>query len=230
MKTCFRIFSAAILITAFAVSQANAALLPSYYTDRAAWQADVAVKSNVTFVGLAPSGQDAYPSPLVVDGVTFSSTDVNGTFYVQDDSFENISGFYEGLNSGEVLQAYTDVMIDNPTTFSSFGVDLRGYFDPNDSVNPQLNSTFDIELSNGDMFTITVANPQSPTDPIPFFGFASLQEFSWVKISGGQDFYIILDNVSFASTTIPEPTSIAVFGIGGLLAHFGIARRKNRKA
>ncbi len=230
MKTCFRIFSAAILITAFAVSQANAALLPSYYTDRAAWQADVVVNSNVTFVGLAPNGQDFYPTPLDVNGVTFSSTDAGGALYVQDDSFENIPGSYQGLNSGEVLQAYTDVTITNPTPFSAFGVDLRGYFDPNDISGPQLNSTFDIELSNGDMFTISVANPQSPTDPIPFFGFASLQEFSWVKISAGQDFYIVLDNVSFASTTIPEPTSIAVFGIGGLLARFGIARRKNRKA
>jgi hypothetical protein len=209
-------------------TQVQAALLPSYYTDRTAWTNDVSVSKVVEFTGLAPNGQDPYTasssSPFNVTGIDFTTTDPGQTVYVQVENFENLPGNYEGLNSGEILQAYTDLTISSPTPFSSFGVDLRGYADASSII--EATTDFTIELSNGLIFNITVSNPTSAGDPIPFFGFASITEtFSWVKISSNPDKYVIVDNVSFAKTTLPEPTSMAIFGLGAL----GFAARRFRR-
>jgi len=222
------------------VGQLQAALLE--FTSRAAWENATPGFSNVDFTGQtdgsSTSFYDVTSAPHLVDGVGFSTTNVdNMAVYGYPEFFSDFADAspaprYMGLGSGEFMLTFGDVFIDLPSPKTAIGLNLRGLLDSNnidDSTSPtvDITTTFFVELSNGKSTTITVTNPTSSTDPIPFVGLADLDPFTWVKISATTTSqYVIFDNVAYGATTIPEPSTLAIFGLGAFFVRSGLKRRK----
>ena len=74
------------------------------------------------------------------------------------------------------------------------------------------------------------AVPYPRTSGTGFFGFVSDTPFSSVLLRqvqrGGVLEDMSMDNVRFSAAAVPEPASLAVFGIGACIAGFGAARRR----
>jgi hypothetical protein len=239
MKCYLRGLVFGLLAFVGSVGQLQAALLE--FTSRAAWENATPGFSNVTFTGESDGtgtlSYDISSGPHYVDGVGFSTLGMDPTVYGYPEFYSDFPDAspgprYMGLGSGEFLLAFGSFMIELPAASTGFGLDLRGLVDTNNIDDPtspttDVTTTFFVELSNGKTTTIVVTNPTSATDPIPFMGLSDLDPFSWVKISASSDTqYMMIDNVSYGITTIPEPSTLAIFGLGAFFVRSGLKRRK----
>ena len=96
-----------------------------------------------------------------------------------------------------------------------------------------INSFGFLGVTNGGAVHFTTRNgatsqPDGFNGSASFYGITDVTPFSSIQISVAGDGYIILDDVSFITTT-PEPTSLALVAVG-LLSAIGYARRRRARS
>jgi hypothetical protein len=180
-----------------------------FYQDRASFNAASTNRTVVDFEGLAPSSTSFayFPTP---PGLTLSGANFNiGNPLPGDGLNPTGKDFYaptiypsDFLVPSASTRNGTDLDITLPGGFTAIGLDL-GSFN---------GGTFTFLLSTGDTFTETPASFGGES----FIGFTSTVPITSLRISiAGRD-VPVLDNFTFGAAVVPEPGTLALFGVGGL--------------
>lgn len=218
------------IITSLA-NQASATIVA--YTDKVAWENALMGHQVLeeTFDGAASDfGPDS--SNNTVNDFTIDIIGHNG-----DPSRQGLTG--NGYFAGEVdssnLVSSDGAIIQ--FNYSTFAFALNGLQDDSSS-SPAFNvHEIAVEILNenfllSDLLGLTTGSQTSASDAtVPFIGFISTDVFSSFRLnhgdsvrpvsSGNEAFW--LDGISYASTEVPEPTTLAIFGLGLL----GLASRRS---
>ncbi|TWU00991.1 PEP-CTERM sorting domain-containing protein [Stieleria varia] len=121
-----------------------------------------------------------------------------------------------------LINSSSSLILTFDTPIYAFGADFSGLSDGNQT-------TLDASGMNVDL-------PEGPEAAIQFFGFNSDTPFTTLTFAtsgfASSDGFRF-DNVSFATSasisSVPEPSSLAVFAVGGLIAGAGATRRRRRE-
>jgi hypothetical protein len=205
--------AAALLIFA---GQARAGVVA--YTSQAAFNAASTNLTSVNFNGLAPvGGFTYYGDSLTVGALNFSGT---GGFrlFVIDPGFAPPSWSY---NSGN------QVLTDNFGVPFFGGSGLTTFFPAGTTAASLLigdfsSTTATITLSTGDVFTVPITGQPN----LDFYGFTSTTPITSINLTDliGAP---VIDTVQYGQA-VPEPTSLALLGIGAV-SMVGYGRRWMRK-
>ncbi len=184
------------------------------YTQRGVWESLLTDEKVIDFEGIINSG--AIPYPGNPQHIGFASTKqillVDETFRDADRSLT--------LGTGDVILGYNSGLGITVFNFSvnAIGMDLRGYREPI--------TTFELTLSDGEITSTTVNNPQGG-----FIGIVSDGLITSVRVATSTvaSEYIIMDNFSFGTAaTVPEPGifSLIAFSLIGIPL---LIKKKGRK-
>jgi hypothetical protein len=215
--------SAALCGVVFAVHPAHAGLVS--YTDPGSFAAATTGLSDVGFGGIAPAG--GFVDFSIPPGYTDAGTNTVFTFPTAPGSDINVTSatYYSTTFPGspvfpaDVLDAAANVpagtpeSVTLPASETAFGFTF---------------TTFDgapitVTLSNGDSF-VDSATPAFGT--FAFLGFTDTTPFSSLTITDAASNGVLLSDVKFGSSAIPEPASVVLLGVSSLL----LAGRRRRRA
>jgi hypothetical protein len=202
-----------LCLLAAASSHAKASVIT--FTDRTAFLAAANITTSLDFEGLAPADSFTFfssPPGLTTGDANFSST--SNRLFVIDPGFTSPTFFWSsgGYLSDNFVSPSALVVTLAPGV-TAFGADISSFFGSGD---------IRITLAGGSM--LTLASPGQPN--FAFIGFTSDQDILSLAFSKPGD-SVVLDNVAFGQTAVPEPASLTLLGLG--LAGMG-ARRWRRKA
>jgi hypothetical protein len=201
-----------LLTLAFLAGRAQAELVT--YTDPTAWQAATSTSTMINFSGLVPDNSFALvpvPPGLTLDGVTFTVDRLVSDaqlFEVGNDT----AGYFIPL-----LSSQTEDVFKYPANFEILlPADVTAVAWDYTAAVPDK-----ISFSTGD--TLSVSSQ-------PFFGVTSTQPIASFEITGPFASLVMnLDDLRFGTAaSVPEPTSLVLFGTGLLLV--GICRITCRRA
>lgn len=121
------------------------------------------------------------------------------------------------VNGSNDLSVFTNHDSINNSLIFTFGSAITSFGSDFASFNDNVNRTQIIV----DSVILSV-----PVNPGSFFGFTSDIAFTTITFKGLNYDVYGMDNITYSSTTVPEPTSLALLGLG--LAGFGFSRKKKK--
>lgn len=213
---------ACVAVLVATAGQVQAGLIT--FTNRAAWESAVGSFTTERFNSITA---DTY-----FQGTSLSFPDLtllhlgNGTALVDAQPYESNPGLADidgtpRVNLNGIGQSATvSILFNSPV--SAVGFDTVNYDVDNDFVQAYVGSTL-------------VGNFPPFRDQAGFLGVLETSGNLITRIDITTPFantYNAFDNVSFGTSqisTVPEPSSIAVFGIGACVAGVGVARRRRRE-
>ena len=188
------------------VSNSVQALAITTYTDRTTWETAVTSGlTNIDFNGLVSGSKNVTPS-YSTGGVNFSVS--GGSLSL----VESLSSDASYLNSGylEWQQSNPNTMTFTLPSANAFAFDY-GQFRGNRSI-------FNIDVDG------IVNSVSTELNAYSFFGAIADGNIGSIGIDVRANNFPIIDNFSFGTTAVPEPSIIALFAAG--LFGLGFARRK----
>lgn len=206
------------VVAAFVVSavESRAGVIATY-TSRSAFDAAVGTTTLETFNSFTVNTHVPFPGALDIGPFTITKNDFfEGLVRVVPESSFNVDGT-PNLKTNTFLNH--DLTLTFDTAITSFGADFAGF---NESLALRTNI-----LAGSD----TIAAPNTGgSNAVRFFGFQSDTAFTTLTFKGVLSDGFGVDNVAFGSNaTVPEPTSLAIFGIGACVAGIGAGRRRRHE-
>jgi hypothetical protein len=197
------------------LTSANAAIINTF-TNSTDFTNTVGSTSLEDFNSFA-SDTPFHSSSLDVGDFTLSMTGTAATYANQvDASPVRFSQF--DVDGTTMLDVFTDAsssfLLTFDTGISSFGADLKAF----NNVVFRTNIFVDGVLLAPPVNALNFQNT--------FFGFQSDSLFTTVEFIGVQDDGFGMDNVRYGASSVPEPSVVALFGLG--LAGIGFARRRRK--
>src|SRR3984893_16216076 len=197
------------------------------YTTRAAYNAATTGNTILTFQGLATNNDATFynsPPGITTGGINFQSTS-NSLFAIYP---SHSPGGAWHFSSGQFLDDNT--YADNGTTAlnatllpagtTAIGADF-GLQTGNTATSFQLKLT----LSNSDILLITLA-ASNGSPVLSFFGFTSDVPITSVAMSvnsvNSGNGSLVVDNFTFGQSAIPEPSTMSILLLGGMLMIIGV--------
>ena len=190
-----------------AVTVQNAVCQGTFYTSRAAFESALSSSTTITFEELPVTSEIGIgESSIAASGVTFTA----GALLFIRDSFSPIPATGKYLNH---FDGGNPVSILLPNGVTAFGAAFSGGFFQNTSYN----ATLTVNMVGGQAYAYNFSGTQGFWT---FFGVSFPQPIASLIYDDGGPFPGFsheekLDNVTFG--TIPEPSSIALLALGGLL-------------
>ena len=216
-KSFSNLFSMCVAMAAIfsIVESANASLIT--YSNVGTWNSNVTGVSTVTIPDLAPFSYVYYGQGNA--SVTYSPDTFSQSGTLGNALFFNVGSNYFNGPTAVVSSQQVSVGVENILITFSGSVDA---FALNYGTFQGSNVTF--TLSNGDTFTqgSTSANGYAVND---FAGATDTTPFNSVLVTS-PDYVLNLNNVSTAHSAVPEPSSFALLGLGGLGLAVGAYRRR----
>jgi hypothetical protein len=184
------------------------------YTDKTSFMAALASSSTDNFDDLSPGFVSA---PLIrnVGPYTYQATAINGLYTA-------------GSNSDVWLSTNAGIDSLNFTINAGGPTAIGGYFFSTDIFGDVISDTVSVSI-NGGLFAQSVST-NSATN---FFGWVSTDgtQISSLSVSVSSSWSTVNDLILGTATVsaVPEPSSLAIFGIGAYVAGIGAVRRRRRE-
>ncbi|MDA9856660.1 PEP-CTERM sorting domain-containing protein [Rubripirellula sp.] len=179
----------------------------------------------ITFESFANAGTDydSYASPFDVDGYRFTGNGVGNDYLIHQTGSTDFAGstalapFRDDTHTFQRIDGspFSLVSFDYAETYRVFGagsVTFTGIFAGGGSINKV--------VTNDGIFGFETAT---------FAGFNNLSSVSF-SFGGSDDVRFQLDNINVNVAAVPEPSSLAMFGIGaGVMGLVSIRRRRRER-
>ena len=220
----FGIGCAGMIVSMGPLTPAHAQL--TTYTDPTAWTAAAPGAVTLQIPDLGPSESYGFaPSTVTYGDVTFS-TDAN----LGDGALVNVGSTYPGRDGGPaVLSAQgstfyaEDILITFPSPVTAFGLKWGTFL----GSGITLIIDGDIFFGNG-AATLNYNDTSTAFSTPDFTGATDTTPFSSVLVGTFYTDTLDISSVSYLPAPVPEPSALALMGIGGLL--FALHRRFQQRA
>jgi hypothetical protein len=217
-KSSLLFWLAALTVWATLATPARADII--LYNNRAAFNAATTGATTFNFDGLAPINSFTFfgAGPVTVDGVSFTTAGNSNIFAIGRDFAGGLFAFDAAnvvLQDNTMPSNFTATL---PPGTTAFGVDLGSQ--------ATITGTGTLTLASGGVFNFPITIPGRPG--LEFLGVTSTEPIASFTVATG-DFGLSFADVTLAQTNIPEPSSLALLGLGiAALAGWRRRRRKQR--
>jgi hypothetical protein len=212
---CFQLFQ--LVVSCMAVLVATAGQVQAgvvTYTDKTSFMAALASSSTDNFDDLGDFNYFNSPLNRTVGPYTYQAT-VNGGFF----TVGSMSDVWFSTNNGNKSMNFT-INAGGPTA-------VGGYFFSTNTNGDLISDTVSVSI-NGGLFAQSVST-NSATN---FFGWVSTDGTPISSLEVSASGYATVNDLILGTGTVsavPEPSSLAIFGIGAYVAGIGAVRRRRRE-
>jgi PEP-CTERM motif len=199
-----RLVAIGVMLGATGSTQANIIT----YTTPASYAAATTGNTTVNFSGIAPAMGFVsvnVPPGITVGGINFTINQAtsNGSLFVVDGAFSNNPWGVPLLDSQFSTQTDENILITLPHAVTAAAFDFGSL----------VSSPVTFTLSTGETFGATTAGKPN----LQFLGVTSSVPFTSIEISQPIGNAVVLEDVTIGTAlAVPEPSTLALFAIGGL--------------